>query len=348
MKILLVSTQDYIHHPLPSRHHHIFEELAKRHEVHVPHFHLHEGKARKTRLHVHEATMFNVNDPALPYILNALYHYQIFKKIIREEKIDVVVAAHVLAGLAAVKAAKKYNVPVLFDLKDWFPDSAAAYYKNPFLKYVLEKGVWWITKHALDGADMITTVSPNLVDKLRGLGYRPKLIINGVDTNVFKPMDIVAAKKYNDYYQTDFVIGFCGAIERWYELKGVITNVAELMHENKNVKLLIVGTSLFTNYEDELKELVQKLDIVAQVRFEGLREYKAQPQYIAAMDVCLIPLVPKKWKNIAAPNKYFEYTACGKPILSSYIPALENAPNVMFYGDWGEFKCVLGKLAKKC
>jgi len=40
MRILLVSTQDYIHHPIPSRHHYIFEELAKRHEVHVPHFHI--------------------------------------------------------------------------------------------------------------------------------------------------------------------------------------------------------------------------------------------------------------------------------------------------------------------
>ena len=348
MKILLVSTQDYIHHPLPSRHHHIFEELATRHEVHVPHFHLHEGKARETRLHVHEATMFNIKDPALHYILNAPYHYHVFKKIIQEEKIDVVVAAHVLAGLAAVKAAKKYNVPVLFDLKDWFPDSAAAYYKNSVLQYIVEKGVRWITKYALDGADMITTVSPNLVDKLRGLGYKPRLITNGVDTNVFKPMDMTVAKKYGGYNQYDFVIGFCGAIERWYDLKGVITNLSELMQKNERIKLLIVGTSLFTNYENELKELVQKLDVVAQVRFEGVREYETQPQYIAAMNVCLIPLVPEEWKTIAAPNKYFEYTACGKLILSSYIPALEDAPNVMFYADWSEFKCVLGELSKKC
>jgi phosphatidylinositol alpha-1,6-mannosyltransferase len=28
MKILLVSTQDYLHHPIPSRHHYIFEELT--------------------------------------------------------------------------------------------------------------------------------------------------------------------------------------------------------------------------------------------------------------------------------------------------------------------------------
>jgi glycosyltransferase involved in cell wall biosynthesis len=324
MKILLVSTQDYIHHPLPSRHHHIFEELAKRHEVHVPHFHLHTGNPRETRLHVHEATMFNIKDPVLHYVLNAPYHYHVFKQIIRDEKIDVVVAAHVLAGLAAVKAAKKYNVPVLFDLKDWFPDSAAAYYKNSFMKYVLEKGVWWILKH------------------------RPKLITNGVDTNVFKQMDMRNAKEQIGYVQTDFVIGFCGAIERWYDLKHVISCVADLTEENENVKLLIVGTSLFTNYEDELKELAHDLNIEDKVRFEGLCEYETQPRYIAAMDVCLIPLASKEWKNIAAPNKYFEYTACGKPILSSLIPALEDAPNVMFYADWSEFKCVLGELTKKC
>lgn len=348
MRILLVSTQDYIHHPLPSRHHHIFEELAKRHDVHVPHFHLHSGKARETRLHVHEATMFNIKDPALHYVLNAPYHYHIFKKIIREEKIDVVVAAHVLAGLAAVKAAKRYNVPVLFDLKDWFPDSATAYYKNSVLKYILKKGVWWITKHALDDADMITTVSPNLVEKLRTFGYKSKLITNGVDTNIFKPMDMETAKEHRGYKPHDFVIGFCGAIERWYDLKEVIINVGELTKENKNVKLLIIGASLFTDYEDELKKLVHKLHLENQIRFEGWMEYDVQPWFIAAMDICLIPLAPEKWKKIAAPNKYFEYTTCGKLILSSYMPALEDAPNVMFYKDWSEFKCILGELANKC
>ena len=346
MRILLVSTQDYIHHPLPSRHHHIFEELATRHEVHVPHFHLHEGKARKTRLYVHEATMFNVQDPALHYILNAPYHYHIFKKIIRDEKIDVVVAAHVLAGLAAVKAAKKYNVPVLFDLKDWFPDSAAAYYKNPFMKYVLEKGVWRITKHALDGADMITTVSPNLVDKLRDFGYRPTLITNGVDTDVFKPMDMGTAKEGIGFKQEDFIIGFAGAIERWFALEDVIRNVAELMSTNKNIKLVLLGKSLFTNYDKELKKLVQDLGVENNVLFVGLVEYAKQPLYIAAMDVCLIPLASAEWGSIALPNKFFEYSACGKPILSSFIPALEGAKNVTFYHGHDGFIAGIEKIKK--
>jgi len=80
MRILLVSTQDYIHHPIPSRHHYIFEELAKRHEVHVPHFHVSRGKERETRLIVHEATKFPVREPILHYTLNAPFPYAVFKK----------------------------------------------------------------------------------------------------------------------------------------------------------------------------------------------------------------------------------------------------------------------------
>ncbi|MCK4397820.1 MAG: hypothetical protein KAV25_02380 [Methanophagales archaeon] len=107
MRILLVSTQDYIHHPIPSRHHYIFEELAKRHEVHVPHFHVSKGKERETRLIVHEATMFPVREPILHYTLNAPFQYAVFKKIIKEEGIDIVVAAHIFAGAAVIHAAKK-------------------------------------------------------------------------------------------------------------------------------------------------------------------------------------------------------------------------------------------------
>ncbi|MDP3565090.1 MAG: glycosyltransferase WbuB, partial [Methanoregula sp.] len=142
MKILLVSTQDYIHHPIPSRHHYIFEELALNHEVHVAHFHVSRGVERPTRLIVEEATQVPVTSPFLHYTLNAPYHFHIFNKIIRDKEIDVVVAAHVLAGTAVIHAAKKYQVPVVFDLKDWFPDSAAAYFNNRVIQETVRKSVW--------------------------------------------------------------------------------------------------------------------------------------------------------------------------------------------------------------
>jgi phosphatidylinositol alpha-1,6-mannosyltransferase len=339
MKILLVSTQDYIHHPIPSRHHYIFEELATRHEVHVPHFHVSRGKERETRLIVHEATQFAVQEPMLHYTLNAPFQYAVFKKIIRDEGIDVVVAAHIFAGAAVIRAAKKYGVPVVFDLKDWFPDSAAAYYNNRAMKWILREGVWRVTKHNLDRSDKITTVSPSLVERLKRYGYDAKLITNGVNTEYFKPMDSKEGKKRLGLGEDCFVIGFVGSIEHWYALDEIIQMFSEIRACDANARLLIVGGSLFTGYDAELKALAKRLGIADKLVFTGLVEYKELPRYISAMDLCLIPLAPSEWVNIALPNKYFEYSACGKPILSTPIPDMMKigGENLFVYRNNEEF-----------
>lgn len=320
MNILLVSTQDYIHHPVPSRHHYIFEELATRHEVHVPHFHVSEGKKRETRLVVHEATQFNVKSPMLHYTLNAPCHYRVIDNIIRENDIDVVVAGHILAGTAVIRSAKKCGIPVIFDLKDWLPESAAAYYSFPPLKWSLRNGVWAITKYNLEHSDCITTVSPSLVDRLSERGFESKLITNGVDTDYFIPMNSESAKKRLDIPEDTFVIGFEGSIERFFDLHHIIEAMPEIIDFHPNTKLLIVGGALFTTYEQELKELVRKLGLNDYVIFTGTVPYNSLPEYIAAMDVCLIPYAAETWNNHALPNKFFEYSACGKPILSTPVP----------------------------
>lgn len=339
MRILLVSTQDYIHHPIPSRHHNIFEELARRHEVHVPHFHVSRGKVRETLLHVHEATWFPIKNPILHYTLNAPCHYRVISNIIRDHGIDVVVGAHVLAGTAMVRAAERHGVPVVFDLKDWFPDSAAAYYKNPAIKWVLREGVLAITRYNLDHSDLITTVSPGLVEKLRTYGYEAELITNGVNTDIFHPMDGSAMRSALGIAPDAFVLGFAGAIERWYALDEVIQSFPEILKRHPNAELLIVGGSLFTGYMDELQGLAARLGVSERVHFTGTVDYSALPSYIAPMDLCLIPLSPPQWVDIALPNKYFEYSACGKPILSTPIPDMlrMGGDHITVYRDSQEF-----------
>ena len=339
MRILLVSTQDYIHHPVPSRHHYIFEELAKRHDVHVPHFHVSRGRARETRLIVHEATLLPVREPILHYTLNAPYQYAVFKRIIKEEGIDVVVAAHIFAGAAVINAARKYGVPVVFDLKDWFPDSAAAYYKNKVMKWILREGVWRITKHNLDRSDRITTVSPSLVERLKKYGYDAKLITNGVDTDIFKPMDSRAGKRMLGLDEDCFVIGFVGALENWLDLEEVIRGLSELLHTKSDIYLAIIGGALFTDYEAMLKKLVKEKRIENNVKFYGLIDYKNLPKYIAGMDVCLIPFKITPISDISLPNKFFEYSACGKSILSTPLPDVMKvgAENLFIYRDKKEF-----------
>ncbi|MDD4437641.1 MAG: glycosyltransferase family 4 protein [Tissierellia bacterium] len=320
MKILLVSSQDYIHHPVPSRHHYIFERLAKQYEIHVAHFHVSNNNDRQTLLIPEEVTMFNIKSPFLHYTLNAPYHFYKFDTLLKYGDYDAVVVANVLAGTAVIRAANKYKVPVVFDLKDWFPDSAAMYIGNPILKEIVRASVLEITKYNLAHSDKIITVSPSLVKKLKSLGFKSDLITNGVDTSLFKPLSKMNIPGIDTH---DFVIGFSGSVEKWYGLNYMIGCMHRILLCHPNVKLLIVGGSLFTNYEKELKQLAKDIGVSNNVIFTGLKSYNDLPKYIACMDVCAIPLIPEKWRNIALPNKFFEYTACGKSIITTHIPDME-------------------------
>ncbi|MGB7788935.1 glycosyltransferase [Methanoregula sp.] len=323
MKILLVSTQDYIHHPIPSRHHYIFEEIAKRHEVHVAHFHVSRGNGHPTRLTIEEATQFPLKSPLLHYTINTPYHFYIFDKILRHEHFDVIVAAHVFAGTAVINAAKRYGIPVIFDLKDWFPDSAAAYFNNTYLQEIVRRTVWTVTRYNLSRSNKITTVSPSLVRKLKTFGFSAQLITNGVDTDLFKPLDGTETRRELGLGSKDFIIGFSGSVERWYAIDEMIRALPELIRYNENTKLLIVGGSLFTGYKKELEGLAQELGVSSQVIFTGTKPYQELPRYIACMDACTIPLSPPEWGNIALPNKFFEYSACRKPIVMRPMPDVE-------------------------
>lgn len=339
MKILLVSTQDYIHHPVPSRHHYLFEELATRHEIHVAHFHVSRGQARETKLRVEEATRIPLKSPLLHYAINSPYHFYVFNKIVREGHYDAIVAAHVLAGTAVIRAAKRYKVPVIFDLKDWFPDSAAAYFKNTALQETVRRCVWAITRYNLTNSDRLTTVSPALVEKLSGFGFHADLITNGVDTEIFKPMDGGPARDELGIDRGDFVIGFSGSVERWYAIDDMIRALPDLIKYHQKIKLLVVGGSLFTDYMQELISLAHDVGVSKHVIFTGTKPYHELPRYIAAMNACTIPLSPPQWGNIALPNKFFEYSACGKPIIMRPMPDVERigGPNLNVYRTRDEF-----------
>jgi glycosyltransferase involved in cell wall biosynthesis len=336
LNVLLISTQDYIHHPVPSRHHYIFEELATRHEVHVPHFHVSRGQERETRLHIHNATLVPVTSPALHYALNGPFHFAVLPKIIREHAIDLVVVSHVLAGTAAIRTASRNDIPVIFDLKDWFPDSAAEYYQNTVLQKVIRNTVLGFTRYNLNHSNQIITVSPSLVDRLADNGYSSRLITNGVDTDIFKPRNTLAAKEHLGISPDTFVIGFVGSIERWFALDEVIKVLPELRKTGEEILFLVVGGGLFTDYWKEIKDLVVSLSLRDTVKFTGVVAYTELPKYIAAMDACLMPFA--KWGEFALPNKFFEYSACGKPIVMSPLPDVQKigGENLFVYHNSAE------------
>jgi glycosyltransferase involved in cell wall biosynthesis len=270
----------------------------------------------------------------------------VIDKIITENKIDIIVMSNILANTAAIIAAKKNKIPVIFDLVDWLPDSAAAYCKYTWLQTIVRKTVWQITRMNLKYSNKIITVSPTLVKNLKALGFSAELIMNGVDTEMFKPLDKEEMRKKLGINSKEYIIGFAGSLERWYNLSDMIKVMPELIAHNPDVRLLIVGGSLFTDYEDELKKLSSNLKVSDYVMFVGLKPYTELPKYIACMDICAIPLLPTQWRDIALPNKYFEYTACGKPIIMTPIQDIESISegNLFVYRNKNEYIALIKTL----
>jgi glycosyltransferase involved in cell wall biosynthesis len=207
------------------------------------------------------------------------------------------------------------------------------------MQNLVRRSVWEITKRNLSNSDCITTVSPSLVEKLRGLGFTAGLITNGVDTDLFKPMSGVDTRAELGIRPDEFVIGFSGSVERWYAIDDMIRSLPDLIRYHEATRLLIVGGSLFTDYQAELETLAKDLGISDRVIFTGTKPYHELPRYIACMDACTIPLSPPQWGEIALPNKFFEYSACGKPIVMRPIPdvARIGGPNLFVYKTQEEY-----------
>ena len=146
----------------------------------------------------------------------------------------------------------------------------------------------------------------------------------------------------------EFVIGFAGSVERWYAIDDMIRALPELVSYCPKTRLLIIGGSLFTNYRAELETLARDLGISDRVIFTGTKPYHELPRYIACMDACTIPLSPPQWGEIALPNKFFEYSACGKPIIMRPIPdvARIGGPNLFVYKTQDEYITQIQSLMK--
>lgn len=59
------------------------------------------------------------------------------------------------------------------------------------------------------------------------------------------------------------------------------------------------------------------------VSFLGIKPMELLPSYLRGFDVCLIPYQGEDFLQACSPTKAFEYLAAGKPVVSAWIPDLE-------------------------
>lgn len=144
------------------------------------------------------------------------------------------------------------------------------------------------------------------------------VINNGVNCDLFKPMEKSSIKKELKLEDKTKYICFVGSLISWQGVEYLINAAPLILKENPNTKFIIIGSGML---EKELIGLTKRENVSDNFIFTGAIPYKKVPQYINASDICVV--YKKPLKSGYSPLKLYEYMACGVPVVASRLSGFE-------------------------
>jgi len=333
IRVLLIPSSDYLGHPFPQRHNQIFERIndGRDFEVHVIRFHIFDKARLSSRCIIHDIPLeFKIESTPLYYILNAMGHIKEILKIIKRESIDLIVAGNLLPPflLQLAKEISRMKTPFIFDLQDYYPTSAAGYVCDLSSSFgIMVKGVFeWMTQTLLRVADAVTVPGVALAKYSRDVrGKRCQrqvyMVPNGISEHFLNKRDGRLLREKIGYDEEDLIVGYVGSIEFWLDMLTLIKALSKAYRQGLNVRFMLIGGKLQTTYAEKVTNWIKRYGIKHIVNCAGFVEHKRVPEYIAAMDIGVIPFdIRNPTAYYAAPNKLWEYLSQGINVVSTPIP----------------------------
>lgn len=223
---------------------------------------------------------------------------------------DTALGVYVVAKLFRIKR-------IIFDYRDEWEDHIIK--KSKSVVYArLYMQLKNLMTRCYSNSELVLTVTDPLAQSLSSRGvYNVKLVTNGADSKVFKPLakDILRTKcGFNQY---DFIFVYSGGIGVYYKLDLVIKAAEKVIRNQKNVKVIIVGYGA----KDDLNsifDLIARRGLQNNIFYLGKKlDKKELVEVLAASDVGIIPYDSNPlWRN-SLPSKSLEYFACGLPVIAT-------------------------------
>jgi starch synthase len=143
------------------------------------------------------------------------------------------------------------------------------------------------------------------------LQSRVRVVPNGVNTDLFVPMDRSLCRRRIGLEGSDPVLGFVGSLVPWQGVDNMIQAIAEIHRQGIPVGVLIVGDG---PDRTRLEALAKAEGLGGRSTFTGSVPYRDVPTYIGAIDIAL-SLKPALLPG--SPLKVREYMACSRPVIAS-------------------------------
>ncbi|RJQ23915.1 glycosyltransferase [Candidatus Parcubacteria bacterium] len=259
--------------------------------------------------------------PVLKEILEVHFISKRIEEIVKKEGIDILHAhSPAILGLAASKAGKRMRIKVVYEIRAFWEDAAAASHKysENSLKYKLVKS---LETHVCKKVDQVVTIAEGLRNDLieRGLSAgKIHIVPNGVDHLKFLPTPINTALANKLGAAGKTVIGYIGT---FFDFEG-IDNLIEVMFSVARDKpesffLLVGGGETETVVREKFK--IQNLPNVC---YAGRVPHKEVLDYYSLIDIFVYPRKSSRVTELTTPLKPLEALAMGKAVICSSVGGL--------------------------
>ncbi len=172
----------------------------------------------------------------------------------------------------------------------------------------------------------VVTVTRNLGQEMRARYRIPEnriaVVENGANSRLFRPLDKGECRRLADVDRDCYWICFEGGLYRWHGVETLVRALGFIRSQRLDAKLLIVGDG---PCRKDLEALASELGLADFIVFTGRLPYERVPIYIGASDVGVGPLTRTlNAKNGSSAMKVYEYVSCGRPVVVSRLPGIED------------------------
>ena len=240
--------------------------------------------------------------------------------IILQHKPDILQAhSPALNGWAALKAAKKHNIPLVYECRAFWEDAAVDHgtASEGGLRYYLTK---MLETYIFKKADAITTICEGLRADIMSRGIAAEkitVIANAVDIDQFicgvaADRDLRAELGLQD----KIVLGFIGSFYAYEGLPLLLEALPIVLQKQPTVRLLLVGGG---PQEALLKQKVQELGLEGNVIFTGRVNHERVQDYYNQVDIFIYPRLSMRLTELVTPLKPLEAMAQGRLVVASDV-----------------------------
>jgi colanic acid biosynthesis glycosyl transferase WcaI len=300
------------------------------HEVHVVTTYppsgfptIEEEPLSQGKLFVHRVKVPHVAYPTIYALLLTIAFFSYAIYVIVKHTINIIVATvpNEDAGIAGWLAAKITRLPLIIDVRDDWELMILEVGGSKLFVTVLYS-LFNLIYHS---ADAVLCTSMTLRNKLIKRGVKPrqvKWVPNAADTNLFKPLDEARVLQIRAQHKVKGpMIVWAGTFNVHQAVDTLIKAAPKVREAFPTVQILLAGGGPLTL---ELKKLRDDLNVDC-VKFLGVLPRVQVAELIAAGDVAVVTMRDSASAGSRIPIRFYEYIACGVPIVASIPPESELA-----------------------